>query len=456
MKKTIIILFLLTVFILGFLPAKDTDFGWHYRCGNQFFTTGKLCLTNQFSYFLPHYKAYYSGHLYNIVLAFFYNHGGFLVVSILGALAFTVSAIVFLYLIKTDLFIKIVAFFLVFFLSYSIFDLGLRPQIISFLFFLILLLILKQKNKKILFTLPFFFLIWVNVHIGFFIGLIVLMFYFFEKKPVSLSHYFFIVSLSFIATLINPFGINVYTEIFNHVLSPLNTMIAEWVEPSFIHLLLIIGLSIVGGIRIIKKRPISLYQIFLLAFFAVLALKARRNLPLFYTTFAFVFLNDLKVNIERFSSLFIPLIIASSIFIAIIQVPQTVSYSTSWSSYCNKGNFGPYPCEAIKKIPQLSGNVYTLYEWGGFFIWQKPNIKIFADGRMPAWKDENGKSPYQVYLEIIQTQNGWNEKLRSLKTDYILITNGTFLDLLLRKDAAKFGWREIYRDSSAVIYKNAI
>ena len=75
---------------------------------------------------------------------------------------------------------------------------------------------------------------------------------------------------------------------------------------------------------------------------------------------------------------------------------------------------------------------------------------------MPAWKDENGKSPYQVYLEIIQTQDGWNEKLRTLKTNYIFITNGTFLDLLLAKDAAKYGWEEVYRDNSAVIYQNVI
>jgi len=95
-----------------------------------------------------------------------------------------------------------------------------------------------------------------------------------------------------------------------------------------------------------------------------------------------------------------------------------------------------------------------MYEWGGFLIWQKPNIKVFVDGRMPAWKDENGKSPYQVFLEIIQTQPGWNEKLNKWKTNYLLIGNGSFLDLLLQKESKKYGWEEKYRDSIAVIYKN--
>jgi len=104
----------------------------------------------------------------------------------------------------------------------------------------------------------------------------------------------------------------------------------------------------------------------------------------------------------------------------------------------------------------FSTSPYAAYEWGGFLIWQKPAVKVFVDGRMPAWRDKNGKSPYQVYLEIIQAQPGWNEKLRSLKTNYLLINSGTFLDLLLAKEAKKYNWQEVYRDKTAVIYKNIL
>lgn len=286
MKKIITILFLLSVFVLGFLPVKDTDFGWHYRCGNQFLTTGKLCLTNEFSYFLPNYKAYYTGHLYDIILAFVYNHGGFLAVSILGALLFLLSAFVFLYLIRADLIVKIVAFFSVFFLSYSIFDLGLRPQIISYLFFLILLLILSQKNKKALYFLPVLFLIWVNTHIGFFVGLIVLCFFIFEKKPLSTGKFIGIILVSFIATLINPFGIHVYKEILNHAFAPLQTMIAEWVAPPLWETAVIVFCGAVDLIIIWKKKPFSLFHCLLLIFFGLLALKAVRNLPFFIRYFS--------------------------------------------------------------------------------------------------------------------------------------------------------------------------
>lgn len=465
MKKAIIILFLLSVFFLGFLPVKDTDFGWHYRCGNQFLTTGKLCLSNEFSYFLPHYKAYYTGHLYDVILAFTYNHGGFLAVSILGAFVFVLSAYFFLKLVRGDSILKIPAFLISFFLSYSIFNLGLRPQIISFLFLLILLFVLQLKNKKYFYLIPFLFLIWANLHIGFFVGLAVFVFYIAENAiralydrtthaVTTLTIIIFLISV--LTTGINPFEFNVYTEIFNHAASPLNTMIAEWVPPNIFHVVVIIALGLVCFVKMFRRKPVSFFRILLLLFFGVLALKARRNLPFFYVISALVFFNDLKINLEKYTSLFIPLLMTLSIFTATIQVPLTIKHSTSWNEYCNKSVIATYPCEAIKKFPHLSGNVYSTYEWGGFLIWQKPEMKVFVDGRMPAWKDENGKSPYKVYLEIIQTGQGWNEKLRSLKTDYIFITNGTFLDLLLQKDASKYGWREVYRDNLAVIYKNAI
>ena len=45
------------------------------------------------------------------------------------------------------------------------------------------------------------------------------------------------------------------------------------------------------------------------------------------------------------------------------------------------------------------------------------------------------KAHIKFFLDIIQTKPGWNEKLNKWKTDYLLIINGTFLDLLLQKEA---------------------
>ena len=456
MKKVLTILFFVLVFLLGFFPVYDTDFGWHYRCGKEFLASGSLCIKNNFSYFLPNYQAYYTGHLYDIIIAFVYDHWGFLGISFVGAIVFTLTALIFIKLIN-NIKLGFTTYFISFILSYSILSLGFRPQIITYLFLFILLLLLKSKNKKLFFLIPVLFLFWVNLHVGFFIGLFVLVFFiFYEKKGTNLSQKLFVFFISFLTTLINPFGINVYREIFNHLTSPLSQMIAEWVIPSPFHLFSITFLTVIGLIIILKQKPVNFFYLLLLIFFSCLSLSARRNLPFFYPVSFYVMLdslNDLKNLRWIHYEIFIPILCSIIIFVLIIYVPKTIKFDTLWAEYCQKGQI-PYPCQAIKNYPQLAGNVFANYEWGGFLIWQKPNSKVFVDGRMPAWKDENGKSPYQVFLDIIQTQPGWNEKLNRWKTNYLLIGSGTFLDLLLQKDAAKYGWQEKYRDNNAVIYKN--
>jgi hypothetical protein len=451
MRKIVIVLFLISVFFISFLPVKDTDFGWHYRCGKEFFKSGSfaLCTKNNFSYFLPEYKSYNPHFFYDVGLAFIYDHFGFIGISSIGGIIMVLSAGVFLYLVGIPLWFKIIAFYLNFFLSYSVFNLGLRDQILTYLFFLLTLLLLKksQKNLKYLFLLPILFLIWVNTHIGFFIGPVIFFFYLLENRKKTIFLIFFI---SLLMTFFSFFGIGVYQEIINHVFSPLNKMVAEWVSPPLWQIILIIILTIISLLMMIKQKKISVLNILLILFFSILAINGQRNLPFFYTTFFYVFLNHWKIEINN---LIIPILISISIFFIIIQVPQTVGFDHSWEKYCSQG-LSVYPCQAIKNNPRLTGNVFAMYEWGGFLIWQKPEIKVFVDGRMPAWHDENAKSPYQVFLDIIQTQPGWNEKLKKLKTNYLLITNGTFLDLLLQKYADKYGWQEIYRDNITVIYKN--
>lgn len=481
MNKLTMFLFLLLVFVLSFLPVKDTDFGWHYRCGNEFLTKGTLCTSNTFSYYLPNYQSANPHLLYDILLAFVYNHGGFVAVSIVGAFVITVCAYLFSKLINQALWIKILAFVSVFYLSSSVFGLGLRSQTITYFFTLLLLNILNQKKQKLFLFIPLLFLFWVNFHIGFFVGLIVLFFYYIDNffllkdgRPIVKLHNFFpflIFFFSFIATLINPFGINVYKEILNHAYAPLSNMIAEWTQPTFFHIFLIIILFLASFYLMIKNKSVSLYKILLLFFFMFLTLKANRNLPFFYTYVFILILNNrvmlnlfqhpfqnrsrskFGMTIQRLNdNLLFPILIAFLLFFIIIVTPQTISFDTNWEAICNTTTVTPYPCIALKKYQQLSGNVFANYEWGGFLIWQKPNIKVFVDGRMSAWQAPDNTYPYQTYLEIIQTKNNWNEKLKKLKTDYLLIAQGTFLDLLLQKNPKKYGWEEKYRDQNSVVY----
>jgi len=460
-KNITIILFLLSVFVLSFLPAKDPDFGWHYRYGKDFIKSKTIIKKNIYSYFLPNYKSAYPHLIYDTVLARTYDRFGFNGLSFLYSAIIGISGLFFIYLLSGPLWFKIIAFYITYFLSSSVFSLGIRAQIVTYSLFLVTFFILKKAKKKYscLLFLPLLFLIWVNAHIGFFVGLILFLFWIIDSPKKKWPLIIIIFLASFFTTLITPFGFGVYREILNHAFSPLGKMIAEWVAPPWPQsLIIIVGLMGIFFLEM-KSKKTSLFHLLLISFFAAISLRARRNLPFFYTTFFYIIslylsetVRQSKKTIEPLKEM-LPILVGSlTIFLAIVNIPKTVRFNSSWKSYCNQGAVS-YPCQAIKNYPSLHGNVYATYEWGGFLIWKKPKIKVFVDGRMPAWKDKDGESPYKVYLDITQTKKGWNKKLKKWKTDYLFISNGTFLDLLLQKEAAKYNWQKVYRDEVAVIYK---
>ncbi|MDP3994459.1 MAG: hypothetical protein Q8P91_01340 [bacterium] len=445
MKKITVVLLCLAAIIFGFQASKDTDFGWHFRCGKELLA-GRPCIENNYSYFLPDYKAYYPGFVYDTFLAINYNYFGFNGLSLVNSLILLLSVIFLYRLLKGPFWLKVILPLFVLLTPGPSITIGLRPQVVSFLFFLLTL------NIN-LYLLPLLFVLWVNTHIGFIAGMLLLPGIFLKHKLRNLRHIILPFLLILTATFINPFGPKVYLEIFRHLQAPLATTIAEWVAPP-LWLKGVIFFLVLELILFLHLRKQLTWSAFTNLFiFTILSYLGIRNL-IFLSVFLAIYFSrcipDKKIPGRRPALLAIPAIL---IFLAFFSrnLHKTVSFNSNWKNYCSNGQI-PYPCEFVNKYPDLKGNVFAMYEWGGFLIWKLPDIKVFADGRTPSWLDENGKSTYEVLLAIVQAQPGWNEKLTETKTDYILIGPGTFLDLKLSEDPGKYQWKQLYRDNTAVLY----
>ncbi len=474
MNKLVIVLVFLTIFFASFIPVKDTDFGWHYRCGVELLQ-GNPCTTNTFSYHLANYRAYYPSFIFDAITAFTYDAVGFNGLSLFYALAIT-SVFYLIYLISgKKLITSALGYSLILYLSHGTLGLGWRPQIVTYGLFVFAYYFLSHRSfigvtPKIgvtpftirLLTYPIFMFLWVNTHIGYFIGIVLFGLYGFDNlvravwKKISWKALGAILVVgigSILATFINPYGWKVYIEIYRHMVAPMNTMIAEWVAPSPMNMGIIILFYLVTiALQIIHKK-ISVFQLLVITLLGTMALMANRNIPLFYTIALIQILPIIPTSKKNMTPLFLPFLIAIFVAIAIIQVRYTTAFNVSWDSYCTKGRTH-YPCDILKEYPQLSGNIYTSYEYGGFMIWQKPDSKVFVDGRMSAWSNDSGEYAYQTYLKILQTQPGWNELLKAYDTDYLLIGQGTFLDLLLDEDAETYGWEKVYENDVHAVFKN--
>ncbi|MEK9179179.1 MAG: hypothetical protein AAB893_01800, partial [Patescibacteria group bacterium] len=404
----------------------------------------------------------YSSVLYDTTLAFVYNLLGFNGLTILNVFLWVGIAYLFSRLIKQNILITSLVVFGLFFSSWDVFNLGFRPQIISISLFLLTLLLLSEfrlKDRPLsLLFLPVLFFVWVNIHLGFFLGLIILGLFtlqsYIERKNAAL--YLVILVNSIGATLLNPFTYKIYSELLRHFQTPLYNLIAEWVRPEWWIQLIIIVSFLALSYLLYAKRSRLVFAWGVLIICTYLSITARRNVPLFYIMSMYILFAELKIQLNQVTHVVKPLgiaVLATILIFFLDQPTKTFSFNKGSADYC-ESLLVKLPCDLVKRYKNLTGNVFAMYEWGGYLIWKLPSTKVFVDGRMPAWRAPNNESPYTTFLKIIQTQNGWNEQLVKYKTDYLLIQEGTFLDLKLQETKLeKYGWKELYRDKLAVLYK---
>lgn len=459
----------LGLFFLFFLPPTDPDLGWQLRCGQQIWTQAKICTTNEFSVVLPGYFTSYPAGSQFLIYPFYHllNLFG---LSLFNGLLLLGTFYLFLKL-SGDKSLRLIILPFLIFLSWSVFGFGIRGQLLSIFYFTLLLFLLDSPKKNWVWFSPLVILLWVNSHGSFVVGLVLLAFFLAQQtfelftQRIKLKRYFsfcLIFVLSLVAGFLNPFTFRIYLEAWRHFhIVQLNQLIAEWVSPTIFYQIMIVLFLGLAAYSLFKSRQqkFLVFKILLLMAFTFLAFQARRNIAFFFVSAGWIISSmDLKKDFKYLTPL--P-IIAIFVFGFFYQLPKTLIIDSNWQRFCQSGPV-QFACDAVeflKKQPEKgppndeAGNIFNTYEQGGFLIWQLPEYKIFVDGRMPAWSTPSGKSPYTLYLDTLQTQPGWQETLDQYKINWLLIAPNTFMDLRIRSNPQSFGWQEVYRDPTAVIYQ---
>lgn len=457
------LLYFVSLFLNLMTPLRDTDFGWHYRCGLEFLNFGQFCWQNKFAYFLPDYRWGYSSLISDLLSAFIYNSTGFVGFPLFQGLLLLASALLVYFSFRKQPAVYL-AIVLVFIGSWNILGLGYRPQIWSFLLLTLLLFLIRKLNqqkqqKHLLILLSLVMIIWSNTHPAFIVGLTVFTFFALANFPRQKFKYFLYSLWFFLLTLVNPLGIKIYAEIWHHFTTNLSHLIAEWTPLSFPLQLLLFVFTVSLLILVYKSyrtKSLGLFHIFVLPFLLILALSSRRNVPLLmiefsYACLEFGLLNSifawLRLSLARINLA----LVVSLCLLGILNLTKLTGIR-NWSDWYCQHAFVALPCQAIGQVDQTTQNIFTAYEWGGYLIWKRPFSKVFVDGRMPAWITPTRQSPYTIYLEIMQAKPGWLASLRRYGTNLILITQGSFLDIALKANRHD-DWIETYRDDLAVIYR---
>ncbi len=521
----------------------DTDLPWHLRIGQQIIAEKSVPTIDYYNYTLANRSLVDHEWLFNLLFYYLYDTFGYLSLNIFFALLLTITFVVLKYFTQIFFINKYLSkkkqsnlanlssdrsmFFIMILQFCALFALrplvGVRMQIAGNLLFLTLLLILesfnKNKQKKYLFILPFLFMFWANLHGSFLIGLIIMWSWFaykiaeqllrkykffkkiefnlLNKQAIFFSFLIFITAT--VSTLINPYGIKLYSFLSDYTNSFYMSTIAEWLPFYYLPILYkqLIFSAIFLAIFILSvyffnkknssndgiKKYISKLNLwsFLLAFlFFILSLKSKRHFPLFFiTSFSlivqflyFEFTVDFKKSFSKKTSL------STKIFVIILFSAISLYFLTNTKITSDPFAYKINSNQPYRIVSFLKNNselrtkkIFNPYSWGGYFLWTMPETKIFIDGRMPQLP-YNEHSLLEEYKDFFNKQK-LEQKLLDYKIDLVVIQKNypvkfnklekSFLGLNEKKinDETNVlqeflknssSWNKIYEDSLGEIY----
>jgi hypothetical protein len=476
-KLFVFILFAL-VFMLATREVGDPDFWWHLRTGQYIAETGTIPHTDIFSFTNIGKEWVTHEWLSEIAMFWLYRVGGINLLIVAFSLLITVT-FWFLYLCCEGK-----PHWAGFTILLGVFAaapiLGVRPQIFTFLlgsiWLYLLGLYIQRCENRILVFFPLSIILWVNLHSGYALGLVILALYItgeigeivlrWLRRQVDhgmdreTSIHLKALSITFIASIaavvINPNGVRMYIYPFETLSSSaMQTYIQEWFSPDF-HLAhwqpfaWLILLTIATALLTPSKS--SATQVILLVFFGYAALRSVRNIPFFILVAIPLISRQLNQLFERFNfneeayarrSIVVINVVLAIIIIAVAFLRvQTVS--------AEQANYEKqtFPVAAVEWIAKNKpeGNIYNTYDWGGYLIWKLyPEYKVFIDGRADVYGDVFIRN----YLTIYRAEQGWNEKLINSNVRVVLIKPDAPLADAMRQMS---NWEIVYKDEQSILY----
>jgi hypothetical protein len=350
----------------------------------------------------------------------------------------------------------------------------IRPQIFTYLLFLLELLLLDQAERgreRRLWVLPILFGLWVNLHGGVLAGVGILLIWFVgrigrhlragsgkrEGSANSLLHGGLIMIASCLALLLNPYRAELVGFLLRTAAAP-RPEISEWAPmmlrslPGLLYLaLLVTGTAALASSG--RHRPLGLLSIF--AATAVLTLISNRHYPLFALALVVVageHLADVS-NRYRFpawsgvgSSRWLA---ASCILASVVLIGLS---GGRLGCIRIEPFYFPFPARAVAflKACGIEGNMAVPFDWGEYVIWHLgPRVKVSIDGRRETVYSELS---YRQSLDFAHGTGDWDALLKTTPTDLVLARNGSPPATLMSE---AHGWLPLYRDSFCILFARA-
>lgn len=362
--------------------------------------------------------------------------------------------------------------------------LDIRPQILTYIFFAGLLLILEEYRRRtrnpaefafaarLLWVVPPLMLLWANLHAGFLLGFFALGVYLLgegwevlrgDRSRLQVARALAIaLGVSIPVTLLQPNGFALWRYPF--VLMGHDTVmgfILEWKSPNFhqrwvrpYELLLLLALASFA----LSRRSIWAGDLIFLVLLVHASLTSIRHIPVFALACAPIVATPLAQIVGRVErSLKADGRFGRTAFLATGLALVTLAFGFAaelrglprrdWFSYTGAlRGFPVAACDAIE-VSGWKGNLFNDYKWGGYCLWRfYPERKVFIDGRAEVYFD----TAFDDYYAIHNVFPDWAERLRKWRVDTALLDRQSYLARVMETSPE---WVRVYHDPVALIFR---
>ncbi len=484
----IILLALYGLFLFHKIDLTSADLGRHIRNGEQVFDNLRVLNTNFYAYTFPDFPTINHHWGAGVIFYLFWKIGGIAGTQVLYILL-SLGALVFFYLAAAKRagphwagLVALAALPVI--LARS----EIRPEAWSYffagLFYYLLSEFRENSRTKWLWLLPGVQILWVNFHIYFFVGPVLLLFFLLESARQNgwsagstkrLAILFMLIGL---ASLANPFGLpgalapfNIFNAYGYRVLENSPVWVLENIIPSPIYpIFKILGLVLLLSFLLVMfkdRKKTRLPEALLAVMLSVMAWTALRNFAIFAFFAIPLLAGNLKflLNWPRKFTYLIPAIGILTILLTLSGELRLLSYSPNFGLGALPGNSAAVD---FFKSSKLQSPIFNNYDIGGYLIYhlfphpsslspggrgQGEGERVFVDNRPEAYPPEFFQ---KEYIPMQQDETVWQKQLKRyhFQTIFFSHTDLTpWAQTFLAARASDPQWKQVFFDSRIVIFQ---
>ena len=447
----------------------DPDFWWHLKIGDGILATHHWPVADHFSFTAagnPWISAEWLSEVLFSAVARLGGLRGLEALFILLGAAILVALYTFATLRAKNSKAGFVAAAILLVLATANFN--LRPQMLGYLFLILTLIALerfRQGHPRALWFLPFLFLLWVNTHPSWEIGLGTLFVYWMSGwkemrlggiemhawRPAERIRLALTFLLCVAVLPITPYGTRLAAFPFQFVSALPNNLayINEWQPMAFDQpgpKLFLILMFVIFAAQIALKLVWPLEEVALFLFGFMLACLHARFLLVFVPFCASLLATTVALWVPKYDRqkdqyLLNALLLCSMLLGMIWYFPARKAIEENVAKH-----FPLHAVEYLREHP-VPGPMFNAYNFGGYLVWSTgPEHKVFIDGRGELYEPAG---VFPDYMHITLLKPGALQVLRNYQIRSCLLEREQPLATLL---SARADWQQVYSDRTSMLF----